>query len=146
MAAGLVAFGAGLVIASLIPASDKEARAAAQVVDTAKEKGQPLVEDAKAAAQDVAHSVAESARDAAATVKDTATESAERVRDEGQVERGRGARPVGQVTRTGAAARPRRGGPPLSCPCPAKPLGPDPWRFTPEERGPCRSLRTGFTL
>ena len=51
----------------------KEARAAAQVVDTAKEKGQPLVEDAKAAAQDVAHSVTESAKDAAATVKDTAT-------------------------------------------------------------------------
>ena len=41
-----------------------------QVVDTAKEKGQPLVDDAKAAAQDVAHQVAESAGDAVSTVKD----------------------------------------------------------------------------
>lgn len=84
MAAGLVAFGAGLVIASLIPASDKEARVAAQVVDTVKDKGQPLVEDAKAAAQDVAHNVAESAGDAVSTVKDTASQGAQRVREEGQ--------------------------------------------------------------
>ena len=84
MAAGLVAFGAGLVIASLIPASDKEARAAGQVVDTVKDKGQPLVEDVKSAAQDLAQDVAASASDAASTVKDTATQSAERVRDEGK--------------------------------------------------------------
>ena len=84
LAAGLVAFAAGLVVASLIPASDKEARAAGQVVDTVKDKGQPLVEDARAAAQDVAHNLAESASDAAATVKETATESAQRVREEGK--------------------------------------------------------------
>lgn len=84
MAAGLVAFGAGVVLAALIPASDKEARVAAQVVDTTKEKGQPLIADAKAAAQDVAHQVAESAGDAMSTVKDTAAESAQRVREEGK--------------------------------------------------------------
>lgn len=84
IAAGLVAFGAGVVLASLIPASERETRVAAQVVDTAKEKGQPLVDDAKAAAQDVAHQVAESAGDAVSTVKDTAAQSAQRVREEGQ--------------------------------------------------------------
>jgi hypothetical protein len=84
MAAGLVAFGAGVVLASLIPASDREARVAGQVVDTAKEKGQPLVEDAKAAAQDVAHQVTESTAAAVSTVRDTASEGAERVREEGR--------------------------------------------------------------
>jgi vacuolar-type H+-ATPase subunit H/uncharacterized protein YjbJ (UPF0337 family) len=84
LAAGLVAFGAGMVLASLIPATEKEAVAAGKVVAAAKEHGQPLLEDAKGQAQQVAQQAGQRASDAAQEVKDTATQSAERVRSEGQ--------------------------------------------------------------
>lgn len=84
LAAGLVAFGAGLVAAALIPASEKEAVAAGHVVDVAKEKGQPLVDQAKSIGQDVAASVGESAGAAVHEVKESATQGAERVRADGQ--------------------------------------------------------------
>jgi len=84
LGAGLVAFGAGMVIAALLPASDKEARAGAQLVATAQDKAQPLMEQAKSAGQDVAHNLAESAAEAAQEVKETATEGAQRVKSEGQ--------------------------------------------------------------
>ena len=84
LAAGLVAFGAGMVVAALIPASEKEAVAAGKVVDAAKEHGQPLLEEAKGQAQQVAQQAAQLAGEAAQEVKDTATQSAERVRSEGQ--------------------------------------------------------------
>jgi hypothetical protein len=84
LAAGLVAFGAGMVLASLIPASEKEAVAAGKVVDVAKEKGQPLLEDAKGQAQQVAQQAGQAATEAVQQVKDTAAEGAGRVRSEGQ--------------------------------------------------------------
>lgn len=84
LAAGLVAFGAGMIVSALIPASDKEARVASQVVDAAKEHGQPVVDEAKSMAQDVAQNVKESASDAVAEVKDTATQSADKVATEGR--------------------------------------------------------------
>lgn len=52
LAAGLIAFGTGLVISSLIPASDKEAELAGQVVEAAKEHGQPLIDQAKSVGQE----------------------------------------------------------------------------------------------
>ena len=73
-----------LAIVPAHPASDKEARLAAQVVDTVRWARPAPVDDAKAAAQDVAHNLTESAGDAAATVKETATESARGVREEGR--------------------------------------------------------------
>ena len=84
LAAGLVAFGAGMIVSALIPASDKEARVASQVVDVAKEHGQPVVDEAKSMAQDVAQNVKESAADAVAEVKDSASESADKVATEGK--------------------------------------------------------------
>ena len=84
LAAGLVAFGAGMIVSALIPASEKEAVAAGHVVDAAKEHGQPVVDQAKSMAQDVAQDVKETATQAAQEVKDTATDSAERVKSEGQ--------------------------------------------------------------
>lgn len=84
LAAGLVAFGAGVIVAALVPASDKEARVASQVVDAAKEHGQPVVDQAKSMAQDVVENVKETATQAVAEVKDTATDSADRVKSEGQ--------------------------------------------------------------
>jgi len=84
LAAGLVAFGAGMVLASLIPASEKEAVAAGKVVDAVKEQGQPLLEEAKGQAQQVAQQATQNASEAVQEVKDTATQSTERVRSEGQ--------------------------------------------------------------
>ena len=83
LAAGLVAFGAGMIVAALIPASEKEAVAAGQVVDAAKEHGQPVVDQAKSMAQDVVDNVKETATQAVAEVKDTAADSADTVRSEG---------------------------------------------------------------
>jgi cell division septum initiation protein DivIVA len=84
LAAGLVAFGAGMVLASLIPASEKEAVAAGKVLDAAKEQGQPLLEEAKGQAQQVAQQAGQAATEALQEVKDTAAEGADRVRSEGQ--------------------------------------------------------------
>ena len=90
LAAGLVAFGAGMIVSALIPASEKEAVAAGHVVDAAKEHGQPVVDQARSAAQEVVGNVKETATDAVAEVKDTATDSAETVKSEGQSGSGRG--------------------------------------------------------
>jgi gas vesicle protein/uncharacterized protein YjbJ (UPF0337 family) len=84
LAAGLVAFGAGLVIASLFPASSREAEAAHRVVETAKDKGQPLMDEAKSAGQELGQDLKERATQAAQQVKDSATDSAQQVKDEAQ--------------------------------------------------------------
>jgi hypothetical protein len=77
---GLVAFGAGLLIASLIPASDKEK----ELASTVKDKAQPLVEKATDAAKDVASELKEPAQQAAQSVASTASESAGTVKSEAQ--------------------------------------------------------------
>lgn len=83
IAAGLVAFGAGMVLAGLFPATDVEAKAAQRAVDTATADG-GLVDQAKAAGQDVGQQVQQTATEAAQQVKDTATDAAGTVRDQGQ--------------------------------------------------------------
>lgn len=84
LGAGLVAFGAGLVIASLLPATRQEAEVASRALDAAE----PLVDQAKAQArsvgQDVAAAATEQAKEAAQQVKESATDSAATVKDEGQ--------------------------------------------------------------
>ena len=91
LAVGLIAFGAGLLLSSLIPASSKEKHLAAtvkdqaqplvdQVTDVAKEVGENL----KEAAQDSVTSVAESAQESVAAVKDEAQTAAGEVRDQAQ--------------------------------------------------------------
>jgi LysM repeat protein len=80
LAAGLVAFGAGLVIAALIPATDPEQRASQKVVDAA----QPLVEEAKSVGQEVGDNLKESATETAQQVKTSAQDSAQRVQAEGK--------------------------------------------------------------
>jgi gas vesicle protein len=84
LAAGVVAFGAGMVIASLLPASKVEAEAAHRVVETAKDKGQPLLDEAKEAGQQLGQDLKERATDAAQQVKDTAADSAQQVKGEAQ--------------------------------------------------------------
>ncbi|GGF41441.1 DUF3618 domain-containing protein [Subtercola lobariae] len=79
-AIGLIAFGAGLLAASLVPASTKEKEIASNI----KEQAQPLVEQVTDAAKEVAGNLKEPAQEAAAAVKDTATDAASSVQAEAQ--------------------------------------------------------------
>jgi hypothetical protein len=78
LAAGLIAFGVGAIVSSLLPPTEKEKEAAALL----KEKVEPVADEVKSAVSDVAHGLQEPAQEAAAAVKETATESFGNVRDE----------------------------------------------------------------
>src|SRR5688500_12855407 len=80
IAVGLIAFGVGLLAASLIPASRAEQQAAEKVKDAAA----PLVDEAKDVAMESADHLREPAKEAAEAVKDRAKEGVETVKDEGQ--------------------------------------------------------------
>ena len=84
LAAGLVAFSTGVVIASLLPSTRAEAEVAHRVVETAKEQGQPLLDEARSAGEEVVESVKRQATDAAQQVKGSAQESVQTVKDEGR--------------------------------------------------------------
>lgn len=82
LAAGLVAFGAGMVISALIPASEKEAQAAQRLTEAVKDS--PVLDEAKAAGQEIGQNLKESATEAVQEVKVSAQDSASTVKDEGQ--------------------------------------------------------------
>ena len=82
LAAGLIAFGAGLVIAGLIPASKVEAQGAQRLQEAVKEHGQPVIDEARSAAQQVGDQLKDKAGEAASELKSSAQESAERVKEE----------------------------------------------------------------
>lgn len=84
LTAGLVAFGAGVIIAALLPSSETEAQAAARLVDAAKEHGQPLLDEARSVGQDMAKDLGDSAAEAAEKVRSQAQDSAGTVKAEGQ--------------------------------------------------------------
>jgi hypothetical protein len=84
IAAGLAAFGLGMVIAARVPASDAESRAAVQVKDAVQDKAQPLVDDAKQAATDLGQNLKDSAVTSAQQVKDTGVDAVATVKDEGR--------------------------------------------------------------
>jgi gas vesicle protein len=84
LAAGLVAFGAGMLLSALLPASEQEARVAGKAVDAAKEHGQPVLDEAKSVGQQVGAELKDSAVESAQQVKDTAQESVATVKDQGQ--------------------------------------------------------------
>ncbi len=84
LAAGLVAFGAGMLLSALLPASDKETRVASKAVEAAKEHGQPVLDEAKSVGQQMGQELKESAAESAQQVKETAQASAETVKAEGQ--------------------------------------------------------------
>jgi ElaB/YqjD/DUF883 family membrane-anchored ribosome-binding protein len=80
LAAGLIAFGAGMLVSSLIPASQKE-REAAQQLKTAAE---PLATQVTDAAKDMVHDLKEPAQEAMENVKATAADGVQNVKAEGQ--------------------------------------------------------------
>jgi hypothetical protein len=80
LAAGLIAFGAGLLVSSLIPPSEKEREAA----DALKTAAEPVTTQLTEAAKDVAQGLKEPAQEAMENVKATATDAADHVKGEGQ--------------------------------------------------------------
>jgi gas vesicle protein len=82
LAAGMIAFGAGMVISALIPASEKEAQAAERLTEAVKDS--PIIDEAKAAGQEIGDNLKESATQAAQEVKSSAQDSAATLKDEGQ--------------------------------------------------------------
>ena len=84
LAVGLIAFGVGLVVASLIPASSKEK----ELADTVKEQAQPLVDQVTDAAKVVGEHLKEPAQDAVTAVKESAQDSVATVKDEAQAAAG----------------------------------------------------------
>ncbi|WP_270365491.1 DUF3618 domain-containing protein [Microbacterium algeriense] len=80
LAVGLIAFGAGLLVASLIPASSKEKDLAA----TVKDQAQPLVDEVTDAAKEVGEHLKQPVQDSFAAVKESAQDSVAAVSDEAQ--------------------------------------------------------------
>ncbi len=78
LAAGLIAFGAGWLLSSLIPASDAEK----QLASTVKDKAQPLIDEVGQAAKQVADHLQEPARNAVNEIKDSTAESVQSVKSE----------------------------------------------------------------
>jgi len=80
VAAGLIAFGAGWLLGSLLPASDAEQQAATAL----KDKAQPLTDHVTQAAKDVVSNLQEPAQQAVQEVRSTASDAAGTVKDEAQ--------------------------------------------------------------
>ncbi|WP_329056098.1 DUF3618 domain-containing protein [Amycolatopsis sp. NBC_01488] len=79
LAAGLIAFGAGWLVSSLLPASEPERKLAGQATDLAREQLAPA---AKHAAEEVQENLREPVRQAAESVRSEAAESASTVQEE----------------------------------------------------------------
>ena len=89
LAAGIIAFGVGMLAATLVPVSDLERRAGQQLkdnagdlTDRAKEVATELKDDLSGSAQHAVAEVKETAQDAAQTTRDQAQSSAQDVKSE----------------------------------------------------------------
>jgi gas vesicle protein len=80
VAAGIIAFGAGVLLATLLPSSRTEQR----VVADAKPQLQQAAQQLKHAGQDVATEAKDHARDAAEEVKSSSTEAGSHVREQAE--------------------------------------------------------------
>ena len=80
LAAGLIAFGVGWLVSSLLPASQVEQQAAQKVKDNAA----PVTGALSDAAKEAAQNLKQPAQEAAESLKKTATEAADTVKGEGQ--------------------------------------------------------------
>jgi len=84
LAAGLIAFGTGWLISSLLPASEKEKQLAQQAETVVREHKDALLEPAKEAAQEMADQLKPAAQQAVEEVKATAQDAAQTVKEEGK--------------------------------------------------------------
>ena len=78
LAVGLIAFGVGALIASLIPPSTKEQ----ELASAAKDAAQPLLHEAAEVGKQVADDLKEPAQEAVQSVKETAQEGVSTVKEE----------------------------------------------------------------
>ena len=79
LAAGLIAFGAGLLVSSMFPSSQKEQHAVAGLQDNLE----PLKQKVTEAAKDIGAQLKDPAMGAVDAVKSTAAEGTQNVKDEG---------------------------------------------------------------
>ena len=84
LAAGLIAFGVGWLVSSLLPTSEKEKQLASQAEAAVKDHSQPLVDQAKNVAQEIGDNLKPMAQEAVESVKSTAQEGVQTVKSEGQ--------------------------------------------------------------
>lgn len=84
LAAGMIALGAGWLLGSLLPASEREREAIGVAKERAKEQAQPLVQEAKSVAQETAQNLKDPAMQAADSVRSTAQDAVQTVKAEGQ--------------------------------------------------------------
>jgi hypothetical protein len=81
LAAGLIAFGAGWLVSSLLPASEPERKLAGQATDLAREQLAPV---AQHAAEELKENLREPAQQAVESVRSEAADSASTVKEEAQ--------------------------------------------------------------
>ncbi len=84
LAAGLIAFGVGWLVSSLLPATQKEQQLAHQAETAVRDNKDSLLAPAKQAAQEIGDELKPAAQDAVESVKSTAQDAAATVKDEGQ--------------------------------------------------------------
>src|SRR3954449_1867349 len=84
LAAGLIAFGVGWLVSSLMPVSEKETQLAQQAEAALREHKDALLEPAKQAGQQMADELKPAAQQAVDQVKSTAQDAASTVKDQGQ--------------------------------------------------------------
>lgn len=84
LAAGLIAFGVGWLVSSLMPVSEKERELAQQAESMVREHKDTLLEPAKQAGQEMADQLKPAAQQAVEEVRSTAQDAAATVKDEGQ--------------------------------------------------------------
>jgi hypothetical protein len=82
LAAGLIAFGAGWLAASLLPPTEREQQLADQAVDVAREYGQPVADQAGEMARQFKEDMREPAQQAVESVKSTAEDAGSTVASE----------------------------------------------------------------
>ncbi|MEV6847012.1 DUF3618 domain-containing protein [Actinoplanes sp. NPDC051411] len=78
IAAGVIAFGVGLLAATLIPVTDAEKRAGQEL----KDRGEPLTDKVKEVASDLKDDVGGTVQEAAGRVKDTAQDAVQTTREQ----------------------------------------------------------------
>ncbi|MHC5559523.1 DUF3618 domain-containing protein [Kocuria sp. U4B] len=86
LAAGVIALGAGWLVGSLLPSTQKEQQLVSTAADRVQPHAQHAVESAKEAAQDVAQGLKEPAQEAAQSLKETAQSGVQEVKSQGQSE------------------------------------------------------------
>ena len=106
LAAGLIAFGAGWLVSSLLPATRREQELAEEARDRATDLGRPVADAARQAATEVKDNLAGPAQEAVESVRSTATDAGRTVADEG---RAAGERVQGQAKDSAGEVRDNAG-------------------------------------